>query len=387
MGDASIDPFTIAIDDAALDDLRRRLDHTRWPDSQPADDWSYGLPLAYARELAAYWRNEYDWRAAESSLNTFPQFTTTIDGANVHFLHVRSTRDDATPLLLTHGWPGSFVEFVDVIGPLTEPPADQPAFHVVVPTLPGYGFSGHTTDKGWTPHRIARAWAELMARLGYERYGAHGGDWGSVVTHALLRVAPDNVIGAHLTMLASGVPGRKLDVDALPGVTDADRALIKKSRDNSAFIRATEMGYFMIQSTKPQTLAYGLADSPVGQMAWIAEKFKAWTDNTGLPESAVERDALLTNVCLYWFTNTAGSSARLYYETAWSGGFGGRLEPSTVPVAVMVFPKEIMIPVRRVAEQFDNIVRWSEPESGGHFAALEEPDVVVPDIREFFAGL
>ncbi|KAA0021622.1 epoxide hydrolase family protein [Antrihabitans cavernicola] len=382
--DDAIAPFTVRVEQSAVDDLHDRLTRTRWPDEQPAADWSYGLPLSYARELAAYWRDEYDWRTHESAINAFPQFITTIDGAQVHFLHVRSSRDDATPLLLTHGWPGSFIEFLELIGPLTAPPDDRPAFHVVVPTIPGFGFSGHTSDPGWGPTRVAQAWAALMQRLGYERYLAHGGDWGATITHQLMRVAPDAVIGAHLTMLSSGAPPPDMDLSTL---THDERSKVHESLQRFGTIRREEMGYGFIQSTKPQTLAYGLADSPVGQLCWIIEKFHRWTDNNGLPEDAVDRDVLLTNVSIYWFTNTAGSSARIYYERAHSGGWGSKPEPSTVPTAVVVFPRDLSIPIRRVAEQYDNIVRWTDADSGGHFGALERPELLADDIREFSASI
>ncbi|HEY5855995.1 MAG TPA: epoxide hydrolase [Aldersonia sp.] len=380
--------FRIAVPEAELTDLRDRLARTRWPDRQPADDWSYGLPLHYARDLAAYWRDEFDWRAAEVRLNRFPQFTSVVDGATVHFLHVSSARDGATPLLLTHGWPGSFVEFLDMIEPLTAPPPDRPAFHVVVPTIPGYGFSGHTADAGWDPTRIARAWATLMQRLGYERYLAHGGDWGAMITHRLMREAPDALLGAHVTMLVTAVARTGRELDGLPQVTDTDRAVAAASAARAKANRRTEMGYGFIQSTKPQTLAYGLADSPAGQLAWIVEKFHKWTDNDGFVEDAIDRDTLLTNVSIYWFTNTAGSSARLYFEANQTGGWGGgRPAPSQVPLAVLTFPRDLSIPVRRLAEQHDRIVRWTEHDRGGHFPGFEHPDALVEDLRDFAAAL
>jgi pimeloyl-ACP methyl ester carboxylesterase len=377
--DEAITAFRIAVPQTDLADLRDRLARTRWPDPQPVDDWSYGLPLHYARDLAAYWRDEFDWRAAEARLNRFPQFTTVVDGATVHFLHVRSARGDATPLLLTHGWPGSFVEFLTMIEPLTAPPPDKPAFHVVVPTIPGYGFSGHTTDPGWDPTRIARAWATLMRRLGYERYLAH---------HRLMREAPDCLLGAHVTMLVTAVARTGAELDGLPDVTDAERAAVAASAARARANRRTEMGYGFIQSTKPQTLAYGLADSPTGQLAWIVEKFRTWTDNDGSVEAAIDRDTLLTNVSIYWFTNTAGSSARLYFEANQAGVWGGgRPVPSQVPLAVLTFPRDLSIPVRRLAEQHDAVVRWTEHDRGGHFPGFEHPGVLVDDLRAFAADL
>ena len=382
--DNALEPFTISIEQSAIDDLHDRLARTRWPDPQPTDDWSYGIPLDYTRELATYWRDHYDWRAAEARLNRHPQFVTTVDGARVHFVHVRSARSDATPLLLTHGWPGSFVEYVDLVDAFTDPPADRPAFHVVVPTIPGFGFSGHTIDTGWGPERVARGWRDLMAKLGYPKFVSHGGDWGANITHAMMRVVPDALLGAHLTMLRSGVPKPTIDTS---GLDDAERERVRLSLARSEELQREERGYSSIQSTKPQTLAYGLADSPVGQLAWIVEKFRTWTDCDGVPENAVDRDRLLTNVSIYWFTNTAGSSARIYYERAHSDGWGKEPEPSTVPTAVMVFPHDLYLPVRSVAEQYDNIVRWIDADSGGHFAALERPEAVIDDIRAFVEQL
>jgi microsomal epoxide hydrolase len=285
--DASIQPFRIAIPDADLDDLRERLARTRWPDELPGVGWTYGVPLGYLRELAEYWRTTYDWRVHEARLNAFPQFTTTIDGANVHFLHVRSPEPDALPLLVTHGWPGSVVEYLDLYGPLADPrahggdPAD--AFHVVAPSLPGFGFSGPTPEPGWSASRVSRAFAELMARLGYPRYGAHGGDWGARVSGEVGVIDADHVVGAHVTMLTTPPPDDPAELAAL---TDEER---DRLQDRARF-EAELSGYGRIQSTRPQTLAYGLADSPAGQLAWIVEKFKEWTDSTDAPEDAVDRD-------------------------------------------------------------------------------------------------
>lgn len=378
--DTEIRPFRIDISKAQLDDLRDRLTRTRWPDELPDAGWDYGAPLAYVRELAERWRTGYDWRAHEAELNAYPQFTTTVDGANVHFLHVRSPEPDAVPLVLTHGWPGSVVEFLDVIGPLTDPrahggdPAD--AFHVVVPSMPGYGFSGRTRDRGWNVNRIASAWAELMTRLGYERFGAQGGDWGAGISRELGLVVPERMIGVHVNMLFTAVPD-----EPDPPLTDDERARLER-RDR---YRTGGLGYGAIQSTRPQTLAYALTDSPVGQLAWIAEKFAEWTDSPE-PAGGVDRDRLLTNVSVYWFTATAGSSARLYYEAARSGQWG-RPARSTAPTGVAVFPKEIAPAIRRFAEPDNNIVHWSEFDRGGHFAAMEAPELLVGDVRAFFRGL
>jgi pimeloyl-ACP methyl ester carboxylesterase len=371
-------PFRIDVPQADLDDLAYRLDRTRWPDQLPGVGWDYGIPLEYVRELASYWRTGYDWRVHEARLNESDQFTTAIDGQRVHFLHVRSASPEALPLIITHGWPGSVVEFMNIIGPLTEPEAfggsPGDAFHLVVPSIPGYGFSGPTLDRGWDARRVARAWAVLMSRLGYARYGAQGGDWGSSISRELGRVAADRVVGVHLNML-------------IPYVRDEPSDLTPVERERLSALRsfqASGSGYFAIQSTKPQTLAYGLTDSPAGQLAWITEKFGAWTDG-GLP-GAVDRDQLLTNVTLYWLTRTAGSSARLYYETARARAWGPAVR-STVPTGVAVFPREIAPPIRRFAEQSENIVHWTEFDRGGHFAAMEAPDLLVGDVRDFFRPL
>jgi epoxide hydrolase len=371
-----IQPFRIEIPQADLDDLRDRLARTRWPDQIPGVGWDYGIPLEYVRDLAEYWRTSYDWRVHEARLNAFDQFTTTIDGQRIHFLHVRSAESGALPLIITHGWPGSVVEFMNVIGPLTDPaahggdPAD--AFHLVVPSIPGYGFSGPTRDRGWDVRRIARAWASLMERLGYQRYGAQGGDWGSSISRELGLIAPGHLVGVHLNMLFPYV------LDEPADLTEQERGRLEALRR----FRSTGSGYFAIQSTRPQTLAYGLTDSPAGQLAWITEKFGEWTDG-GLPDEAVDRDQLLTNVTLYWLTGTAGSSARLYYETARSRAWGPPAV-SAVPTGVAVFPREIAPPIRRFAELSDNIVHWSEFDRGGHFAAMEVPDLLVGDVRAFF---
>jgi microsomal epoxide hydrolase len=372
--DDGIRPFRIDIGQADLDDLRDRLARTRWPDQLPGVGWDYGIALDDVRELAEYWRTGYDWRAAERRLNSFPQFTTQIDGQKVHFLHVRSASPGALPVIMTHGWPGSVVEFTEVIGPLTDPgahggdPGD--AFDLVVPSIPGFGFSGPTRERGWNVTRVSRAWDELMRRLGYERYGAQGGDWGSSISRELGVLAPERVIGVHLNMLTPWV------ADEPAGLSDIDKARLDRLR----LFRRTGSGYAAIQSTRPQTVGYGLTDSPAGQLAWIAEKFGEWTDG-GL--TAVDRDQMLTNITVYWLTGTAGSSARLYYEAARSGSWGPPAV-STAPTGVAVFPEEIAAAVRPIAEQSNHIVHWSEFDRGGHFAAMEEPDLLIGDVREFF---
>ncbi|MGW8576108.1 epoxide hydrolase family protein [Streptomyces niveus] len=377
---SAVEPFVVDVPQAGLDDLATRLAATRWPDELPGAGWSQGVPGHYLRELATYWRTEYDWRAQEAQLNRFPQFTTVIDGATVHFLHIRSARADALPLLITHGWPGSVVEFLDVIDPLTDPgahggdPAD--AFDLVIPSIPGYGLSGPTREGGWDVHRVALAWAELMRRLGYERYGAQGGDWGHAITRELAAVDGERVVGIHLNTLLTLPPEDPAEAAAL---TADDRARL----DQLMAAEPEMSGYARIQGTRPQTLAYGLTDSPVGQLAWIVEKFMEWTDSTRRPEDAVPRDRLLTNVMLYWLTATAGSSARHYWEAAHPSRppRGGRL---LTPTGVAVFAADQARPVRRIAERDNVIVHWSEFDRGGHFAAMEEPDLFAGDVRAFF---
>jgi epoxide hydrolase len=383
--DTTFRPFRIDVPQADLDDLRDRLRRTRWPDELPGVAWSRGVPLGYLKELAGYWADGYDWRKQEARLNQHPQFTTTIDGANVHFLHVRSVEPGALPLLLTHGWPGSIVEFLDVIGPLTDPrahggdPAD--AFHLVIPSIPGHGFSGPTHQVGWTTGRVARAWAQLMASLGYGRYGAQGGDWGAFVSPELGRIDPDHVLGVHLNAATLGfIPFGPVDPEELASFTDAEKARLERLAASTA---GPGNGYFEVQAQRPQTIAYALTDSPVGQLAWIVERFKEWTHDAEVPEDAVDRDQLLTNVMLYWLTGTSGSSARLYYENMHAGFVPP--PPVTVPVGVAVFAEDYAI--RRYGERGHHIVHWTEFDRGGHFAAMEVPDLLVGDVRSFFRGL
>jgi pimeloyl-ACP methyl ester carboxylesterase len=385
-----IRPFRLQIPEAELVDLHERLDRTRWPDELPDVGWAYGVPLGYLQELVRYWRYEYDWRAAEERLNEMPQFTTTIDGANVHFAHVRSHDPDAMPLLMSHGWPGSIVEFADVVRPLSDPESHSSnaadAFHLVLPSIPGFGLSGPTRDRGWEVRRVAATFAELMARLGYPRYGVHGGDWGWAISRELGRIQPDRVIGVHLTLI-SAYPTSEPSAKELNRLSGDERQRTLESWDRTRRWRRESEGYAALQSTRPQTLAYGLTDSPVGQLAWIVEKFKEWTDSQERPEDAVDRDQLLTNVMLYWLTRTAGSSARIYYEREHSPYASSVLEPSATPTAVAVFRHENFLPLRHLAEQTDNIVQWSEFERGGHFAAMEEPDLLIEDLRKFFHRL
>jgi pimeloyl-ACP methyl ester carboxylesterase len=381
-----IRPFRIEIPQAQLDDLHTRLDLTRWPDELPGVGWEYGASLPYLRDLADYWRSAYDWRKHEAALNEIPQFVTEIDGAQVHFLHVRSPEPDAVPLILTHGWPGSIVEFLGLLGPLSDPrahggdPAD--AFHLVVPSIPGFGLSGPTRETGWNISRTARAWAELMRRLGYERYGAQGGDMGALIAPALGRIAPESVIGIHVNAASVGfIPLGPVPEDVQAELTDQERQRLA----SIGRFTTDGFGYNAVQSTRPQTLTYGLTDSPVGQLAWIMEKFKEWTHASAeLPEDAVDRDTLLTNVMLYWLTATAGSAARMYYENSHVGDWFP-VTRSAVPTAVANFAEDVAI--RRWSEETNTVVRWTEFDRGGHFAALEAPDLLTGDIREFFSSL
>jgi pimeloyl-ACP methyl ester carboxylesterase len=388
---AGIAPFRIDFPQSDLEGLRQRLDRARRPDELPGVGWAYGLPRDYLRELVRYWRHDYDWRAAEARLNAWPQFTTEIDGARIHFAHIRSPEPDATPLVITHGWPGSIVGFTDVVGPLTDPrahsgdPAD--AFHLVVPSIPGFGLSGPTRDTGWEFQRVAAAFAELMGRLGYERFGAQGGDWGGAISRELGRAFPARLIGVHLNLL----PGSSAVVEPTPEELAAlspqehERTLTSWRRGQEW--RRKEGGHAELQSTRPQTLAYALTDSPVGQLAWIVEKFRQWTDAKDRPEETVDRDLMLTNVMLYWLTGTAGSAARIYYERAHAAYQGAPVEPSTAPTAYAVFPHEPLVPLRHLADPANNIVRWTEFDRGGHFAAAEEPELLVADVRAFFREL
>ncbi|MFG2293330.1 epoxide hydrolase family protein [Streptomyces sp. NPDC048603] len=374
-GTETIRPFRIEIEDSALEDLRDRLARTRWPADAPGEGWAYGIPVAEVRRLAEYWRDGYDWRAHEARLNGFPQSVTEIDGTDVHFLHVRSPEPDALPLVLTHGWPGSFAEFADMIGPLSDPrahggdPAD--AFHVVVPSIPGYAFSGPTRDRGWSSRRIAAAWDELMRRLGYDRYGAHGGDAGSLVGRQLGLLKPKGLVGTHVLQLFSFPSGAPGEMESLTAEDHARLAVLADFQEKA--------GFSAIQSTRPQTLAYALTDSPVGQLAWNELLL-----GMGAPNGLTD-DQILTHVTLYWLTGTAGSAARQYYEDAHDPEpIAG---PNTAPTGVAVFAGDFLS-IRPFAER-DNtdILQWSEYDRGGHFAAMEVPDVLTEDIRGFFRRL
>ena len=377
---AEVKPFRIDVPQAEIDDLRQRLAMTRWPDELPGVGWSYGAPLAYVKELVEHWATRYDWRNWEARLNELPQFTTSIDGQNIHFVHLRSREPHAVPLLISHGWPGSVVELVKIIEPLADPRrfGSDPgiAFHVVAPSIPGYGFSGPTNEAGWDVKRIASAFAELMRRLGYDRYGTQGGDWGSVISRQLGLIDAEHVIGSHYNTLAATPSG---DPEEMKSLTEREKSFLERG----ARFQKQGSGYYMIQGSRPQTLAYGLTDSPAGLLAWIAEKFAEWTD----PASVIDRDQMLTNVSVYWFTGTVNSAARLYAEFGRSGGGWGKLEPSSVPAGVAQFPYEIFPPIRRFAERSNNIVHWTAFEHGGHFAAMEQPDLLVADVRAFFRSL
>jgi pimeloyl-ACP methyl ester carboxylesterase len=375
MGD-EVAPYRIDVAEAELDDLRDRLRRTRWPEAETVTDWSQGTPLAYLQEVCAYWAEGYDWRRCEARLNELPQVRTEIDGLGFHALHVRSPHDGALPLVLTHGWPGSIIEFAKVIGPLTDPTAHggeaADAFHVVCPSLPGFGFSDKPVEHGWNVERIADAWDVLMARLGYDRYGAQGGDWGSSVTGRIAVRHPDHCVGIHLNMVVA-LPGP----DDMTDLTEREQAALAGFQHYQDW----DSGYSKQQSTRPQTVGYGLVDSPAGQAGWILEKFWAWTDCDGHPENALTRDELLDNLMLYWLPGAGASSARIYWESF--GAFRG--DPVDVPTGVAMFPKEIFRPTRAWAEkQYRDLRQWNELDKGGHFAAFEQPEVFVDEVRSFF---
>lgn len=379
-------PFRVQIAQSEIDDLKHRISATRWPSEPSGVGWDRGVPVDYLRELADYWLSGYDWRAAEAEINQFPQYTTEIDGATIHFLHVRSAEPNATPLLLTHGWPSSVVEFLDVIRPLTDPEtyggSAADAYHLVIPSLPGYGFSGPLAEPGWGNVRTAQAFAELMRQLGYSRYVVRGGDLGTLVALTLAAVAPDNVRAAHVSMLLTPPPDGPLDPSAL---TAEELTALQRL---SQFL-TDETGYMKQQATRPQTLAYGLTDSPVGQLAWIVEKFAQWSDWEKVPGDGISRDRLLTNVSAYWFTRTAGSSAQLYYELAGvlptSSSPPPPPPPLPTPLGVAVYPRDPSRPIRRdwAEPYFPNIIHWAGHPAGGHFAALEKPEIFAADLWEF----
>jgi epoxide hydrolase len=376
-------PFRIEIPDAELRDLRERLRRTRWAEEATVEDWSQGVPRAYMQELCDYWAEQYDWRATEARLNALPQFRAEVNGIGIHFIHIRSPHADALPLVITHGWPGSIVEFLKVIGPLTDPTAHggdaADAFHLVCPSLPGYGFSDKPAQRGWNVQRIADAWTRLMAGLGYERYGAQGSDWGTSISSSVGQRDGDHVAGIHLTP-----PLAPPDPATFDDLTERERAALASLEHSAEW----DSGYSQEHATRPQTIGYALVDSPAALCAWIIEKFWAWTDCDGHPENVLTRDELLDNLMLYWLPRTGASSARLYWESIrqvneW---ISGRSEDTvSVPTGCSIFPKELQRPSRRWAEKrFLDIRYWNEPERGGHFAAFEQPELFVDEVRAFF---
>jgi pimeloyl-ACP methyl ester carboxylesterase len=378
----SVVPFRVAVAEEVLVDLRERLARTRWPDQLPGTTREYGADLATVQDLCDYWLNEFDWRKAEAALNLWPQFETTLDDTHVHFIHARSKHDNAMPLCLTHGWPGSIAEFLKVLGPLTDPTAfggdAKDAFHVVAPSMPGYGFSGPTTRRGFDVGEVAKTNVLLMARLGYDRYGAQGGDWGAIATAHMGLIAPEQLFGIHLNMVALGPPDPANPLEGVePDEMDGVMAMMH--------FQEQETGYQKIQQTKPQSLSYGMSDSPAGLAGWIVEKFQTWTDNDGDVFSTVTREELCANLTIYWVTNTINSSMRLYYETlgkqsSFRSG-EGRVE---IPVGAAIFPGEIYRPPLAWAKARLNITHWTKMEKGGHFAAMEQPEMLVEDVRAFF---
>jgi epoxide hydrolase len=367
-------PYRVDVPQAALDDLADRLARTRWPDELPDVGWSYGVPLEYVRELVDHWLNGYDWRAQEARINEHPQFLTTIDGQQIHFLHIRSPEADALPLIATHGWPMSVVEYLDLSGPLTDPrahggdPGD--AFHLVIPSIPGVGFSGPTKEAGWDSRRIARAWVELMSRLGYERYGAHGNDAGSQISPEVGRSDPERVVGVHVTQLFSFPSG---DPSEFEGMTEEDMAAMKFLEE---FTAGGGLAFNAYQSAQPQTLAYALQDSPAGWLAWVTQLF----------QRAVDPDYIVTNAAIHWLTGTVGSSIRRYYEDARLGG-EAPTEPTTTPTGVAIFAQDFQS-VRRFADRdHANIVAWNRYDRGSHFSPQDAPDLLLADIRTFFRSL
>ncbi|HLM08437.1 MAG TPA: alpha/beta fold hydrolase [Thermoleophilaceae bacterium] len=381
-----MESFRIAVPEAELDDLRERLRRSRWPERETVDDWSQGVPLAYLEELCDHWASAYDWRATEARLNALPQFRTEIDGLGIHFVHVRSQHPNAIPLVMSHGWPGSIVEFMKVIGPLTDPPAHggdaADAFDLVLPSLPGYGFSDKPAAPGWGVEHIADAWAELMAQLGYARYGAQGSDWGTSISALIGQRDCEHVLGIHLMP-----PLAPPDPETLDDLTESERTALADLERASDW----ESGYSQEHATRPQTIGYSLTDSPAGLCAWVVEKFRAWTDCDGHPENVLTRDELLDNLMLYWLPRTGASSARLYWESIrrvneWIAG--AAMDTVDVPTGCSVFPKEIQRPSRRWAERrFLDIRHWNELDRGGHFAAFEQPELFVEELRMFFRQL
>ena len=376
-----VTPFKVHVPQAVLDDLKKKLANARWPDKEPVTDWSQGVPLAKAQALVEYWRNRYDWRRVESALNGLPQSRTQVDGLGIHFIHVRSKHENALPVILTHGWPGSILEFLQVIGPMVDPMAHggkaDEAFHVVIPSLPGFGFSDKPTEPGWRLPRIANAWAALMARLGYSHYVAQGGDLGAGVSSWMARQQPSGLLAIHLNLPILFPPPPPPPGGYTAAEQPALGQLGKYASDAS--------GYASIQATRPQTLGYGLADSPVGQAMWIYEKFQAWSDNKGDPAEAISLDQMLDDITLYWLTDSAASSARLYYES-FAKDFSRM--PLDFPVAVSIFKGDFFTPPKMWGEEtYSKLFYWNEVPKGGHFAALEQPELFVAELRKSFAQL
>jgi epoxide hydrolase len=362
-------PFAIRVPQSQLDDLKARLARARFPERETVEDWDQGIPLSYVEELTAYWRDHYDWRRCEAALNAHPQYLMAIDGLDIHFIHIRSANPNARPMIMTHGWPGSILEFMNVMAALSSD------YHLVIPSLPGYGFSGKPTKPGWDIPQIARAWDKLMRAVGYDRYFAQGGDWGAAVTDMIGQQNLGGCAGLHVNMVVA-----RPDPDTMDDLTEREKSGLARM----AWYQSKDNGYSTQHATRPQTIGYGLADSPVGQMAWIMEKFHGWSDCDGHPETVFSRDHLLDNVTLYWLTNSGASSARLYWHS-FRQIIG---DVVTVPMGGTLAPYEIFRPSRRWAEKrFSNIVYWSEPERGGHFLAMERPDTFVAEVRACFGGM
>jgi pimeloyl-ACP methyl ester carboxylesterase len=375
-----ITPFKVSVPQSAIDDMKRRLKNTRWPEKETVSDWSQGVPLEKAKALVGHWAEKYDWRKFEKKLNAFPQFRTKIDGLGIHFIHVKSKHENALPMIMTHGWPGSVIEFLDIIGPLTDPTAHggraEDAFDVVIPSLPGFGWSDKPAETGWDTVRTGKAWGVLMQRLGYKKWVAQGGDWGAGVTHALGHIKPEGLVAAHVNW--AFVFPEKLPDNPTPAE--------QKAIDGAKRFTTDGYGYFKEQMTRPQTIGYSLADSPVGLATFIYEKFQAWTDNKGNPEDALTVDQMLDDISIYWLTDTGASSARFYWENAKYAGFNaGHID---LPMAASMFPKEIFTVPKAWAEMYwSNIFYWNELEHGGHFAAFEQPEVFTEEMRKAFKSI
>ena len=376
---SEINPYMIQISNDDLEDLKRRLLSTRWPEKETVEDWSQGIPLSYIKEISDYWLNEYDWRSREEYYNSFPQFITNIEGLDIHFIHIKSPHEEAKPLIISHGWPGSIVEFHKVIKPLIDPVSfggkAEDAFHLVCPTLPGYGFSGKPSQTGTSVERIAELWDILMNKIGYNKYFAQGGDWGSAITIAIGKQNKGSCQGIHVNM-----PFAPPTKEALENPSERDKIAF----EGLGYYQEWGSGYSKQQSTRPQTLGYGLVDSPIGQASWIIEKFYEWTDCNGHPENILSKEELIDNVMFYWLTKSGASSARLYWESF--GSFGGNPEEKLeLPIGCSIFPKEISRTPRSWAEQiYSNIVYWNELKKGGHFAAFEQPEIFIKEIRKCF---